>query len=479
MIVFLSKSDVSAGFDQIVDFLNSQVIQYAFTVDPIIYANDVVKLQALTDRKKVVITEDVIRKNIRLDDADGVECFPNEEICAELARMGYEKPPPKLTIGKGFFGVETPLFAAMLVQPQATKVEEDVEVPAAPTLPSPTSAPSPPPQDPIPTSLQAQPASPSSPPQEQPTKLEKTRRSKHSGLKRLKKVGTSQRVESSVDTVVEDVSAATKDANVAEPTMFDDEEVTMTIAQTLIKIKAEKAKLLDEQLAKRLHNEEVEQATAREKQEKDDLERAQVLQQQYDDKEENIDWNAVAEQIQEKHLDNIKKYQSLKRKPISIAQARKNMIIYLKNMAGYTMEHFKGMAYDKKRVAEETLLQESFKKLKSVEVSGFESTQETPTINPKEMSEEDVQNMLEIVPVFEFKVEALQVKVHQVSSTTRRHDMFILTEKNYPLSDRVMTLMLSAKLQVEEDSDMARDLVIKIFMKDNKPKIRSLDTSSK
>nr|GEZ52620.1 hypothetical protein [Tanacetum cinerariifolium] len=73
---------------------------------------------------------------------------------------------------------------------------------------------------------------------------------------------------------IEDVSAATKDANVAEPTMFDDEE-----------------------LAKRLHNEEVEQATARENQEKDDLERAQVLQQQYDDKEENIDWNAVAEQI--------------------------------------------------------------------------------------------------------------------------------------------------------------------------------------
>nr|GEY51943.1 hypothetical protein [Tanacetum cinerariifolium] len=50
----------------------------------------------------------------------------------------------------------------------------------------------------------------------------------------------------------------------------------------------------------------------------------------------------------------------------------------------------------KKRVAEETLLQESFKKLKVVEVSGSESTQETPSNDPKEMSEEDVQSMLEI-----------------------------------------------------------------------------------
>nr|GEV83931.1 hypothetical protein [Tanacetum cinerariifolium] len=176
------------------------------------------------------------------------------------------------------------------------------------------------------------------------------------------------------------------------------------------------------------------------------------------------------------------------------------------------------------------------------------------------MSEEDVQNMLEIVPVSEFKVEALQVKypiidweiytedmlkgfdredlvdlwnlvkekfssavpsvdkekalwvelkrlfepdvddvlwklqrfmhasltwklytdceVHHMS-LTRGHDIFMLTEKYYPLSNAVMILMLSAKLQVEKDNEMARDLVMKIFTEANKPKSRSLDTSSK
>nr|GEV30328.1 hypothetical protein [Tanacetum cinerariifolium] len=491
-----------------------------------------VKLMRLApiDEKKVGITEEVIRQYLHLDDVDGVECLPNEEIFVELACMGYEKPPPNvkrtawnefscsmasavicLATGRNFNfskyifdsmvrNVDSPSkflmyprFLQVIINAQVADVsslttrytspsltqkvfanmrrvrkveEDDVEVPTAPTPPSLTTAPLPPPQDPIPTPLQAQPATPSSPTQEQPTT---TFESNMSLLNTL--METWRKIEAT-------------DA---------DEDITLvdveTQEETLIKMKAEKAKLLDEQMAKMMHDEE------------------------YDDKWENINWNAVAEQIQEKHLDNIRKYQSLKRKPVFIAQARKNMIIYLKNMVGYKMEHFRDVEEpQKKRVAEETLLQESFKKLKAVEVSGSKSTQDTPTNDPKEMSKEDVQNMLEIVPISEFKVKALQVElkrlfkpdadhvpwkiqrymhypitwklysncgVHQLSSTTRRYDMFMLTEKNYPLSNRVMTLMLSAKFQVEEDSDMAIDLVMKIFIEANKPKSRSLDTSSK
>nr|GFD15002.1 hypothetical protein [Tanacetum cinerariifolium] len=62
---------------------------------------------------------------------------------------------------------------------------------------------------------------------------------------------------------------------------------------------------------------------------------------------------------------------------------------------------------------------------------------------------------------------------------TNWHDIFMLTEKDYPLSNVVMILMLSGKLQVEEDSEMSRDLVMKIFIEANKSKSRSLDTSSK
>nr|GFA91964.1 hypothetical protein [Tanacetum cinerariifolium] len=94
--------------------------------------------------------------------------------------------------------------------------------------------------------------------------------------------------------IKEDVTAI-KEVNAAEPTVFDDEEVTMTMAQTLIKIKVKKAKILDEQMAKRLQDEEIEQAATRERQKKDDFERAKVLQQQYDQKQEDIDWNIIVE----------------------------------------------------------------------------------------------------------------------------------------------------------------------------------------
>nr|GFA43732.1 uncharacterized mitochondrial protein AtMg00810-like [Tanacetum cinerariifolium] len=66
-------------------------------------SNDVVRLQALIDRKNVIITEDIIRQALRLDDAAGVDFLPNEEIFAELARMGYEKPFYKVNILQGVF----------------------------------------------------------------------------------------------------------------------------------------------------------------------------------------------------------------------------------------------------------------------------------------------------------------------------------------------------------------------------------------
>nr|GEX18479.1 hypothetical protein [Tanacetum cinerariifolium] len=88
-------------------------------------SNDITRLQALLDRKKVVIREATIRDILCLDDAKGVDCLPNEEIFAELARMGYEKP-----VGKGFSAVEMPLFEGMLVAGEPEKqgdAEEQVQ----------------------------------------------------------------------------------------------------------------------------------------------------------------------------------------------------------------------------------------------------------------------------------------------------------------------------------------------------------------
>nr|GEV65365.1 hypothetical protein [Tanacetum cinerariifolium] len=136
MVSYLTKSDASEGFNQIIDFLNGCYIKYALTVNPNIYVscikqfwnnvaikqdNDVTRLQALVDKKKVVITEATIKEVLRLDDAEGVDCLPNEEIFAELARMGYEKPSTKLTFYKAFFSSQWKFLIHTILQSLSAK----------------------------------------------------------------------------------------------------------------------------------------------------------------------------------------------------------------------------------------------------------------------------------------------------------------------------------------------------------------------
>nr|GEW83424.1 hypothetical protein [Tanacetum cinerariifolium] len=65
----------------------------------------------------------------------------------------------------------------------------------------------------------------------------------------------------------------------------------------------------------------------------------------------NINWNDVVEQVKrsERQNNEVMRYQALNRKPLTEAQARKNMMIYLKNIAGFKMEFFKGMTYSEIR----------------------------------------------------------------------------------------------------------------------------------
>nr|GEX14950.1 hypothetical protein [Tanacetum cinerariifolium] len=95
MIAFLTKSDASEGFEQIIDFLNTSVIQYALM--------------------------DTVRQALRLDDVDSIDCLPNEEIFAELARIGYEKPSTKLTFYKAFFSAQWKFLIHIILQCMSAK----------------------------------------------------------------------------------------------------------------------------------------------------------------------------------------------------------------------------------------------------------------------------------------------------------------------------------------------------------------------
>ncbi|GJZ77767.1 hypothetical protein Tco_0642439 [Tanacetum coccineum] len=59
--------------------------------------------------------------------------------------------------------------------------------------------------------------------------------------------------------------------------------------------------------------------------------------------------------------------------------------------------------------------------------------------------------------------------VHHVS-IERGHDIFMLVEKDYPLTRGLMTLMLCKKLQVDQHLEMADELLRKIFILVNRPR---------
>nr|GEV01218.1 hypothetical protein [Tanacetum cinerariifolium] len=60
-----------------------------------------------------------------------------------------------------------------------------------------------------------------------------------------------------------------------------------------------------------------------------------------------INWDEVIDHVNKKAKDDksVKIYQAMKRKPRNEAQARKNMMVYLKNVAGFKMDYFKERRY--------------------------------------------------------------------------------------------------------------------------------------
>nr|GEW88949.1 putative ribonuclease H-like domain-containing protein [Tanacetum cinerariifolium] len=482
--------------------------------------NKVTRLQALVDRKKVVVTEATIREALRLDDAEVVDCLPNDEIFVELARMGYEKPSIKLMfykaffssqwkflihtilqcmsakrtswnefsssmasaiicdlstyktkytspaltqkvfvnmkrVGKGFSGVKTPLFKGMLVEQEideegdtaepveevntgdAAKEDDSAAHGEVPTVQPPSPQPQPQQAAEFPMSLlqevmdtcaaltrrikhlefdkvaQAQEITKL---KKRVKKLEKRNKVRVLKLRRLQKIRTSHRVETSDDTVMDgesnqgrmiaemdqddvvvlkddkeedkDVAHAVKDvketkvdeivtaasetvtaasaivttaeAQVSAPTTTtltaapvrvvaaasrrrkgvvikdpEEESTTSTIILAETKSKDKGKGILVEEPKPLKKKQQI----------KLDKQYARAL---HAELNIDIDWDEAIDHVKLKAKEDpaVKKYQAIKRKPQTEAQARKNMMMYLKNVAGFKLDYFKGMSYD-------------------------------------------------------------------------------------------------------------------------------------
>nr|GEY47361.1 hypothetical protein [Tanacetum cinerariifolium] len=151
----------------------------------------------------------------------------------------------------------------------------------------------------------------------------------------------------------------------------------------------------------------------------------------------NINWDDVIEQVQRKEKEDnvVLRYQALKRKPQTEAQAKKNMMIYLRNMARFKMDYFKGMSYDDIRP---TFEKEDLEVLCQIVKERFASSK------PKNFSDDFL----------------LTTLTYMFEKPDVEAQMILLVERRYPLTRFTLDQMLNnVRLEVEEESEVSLELL--------------------
>nr|GEV73990.1 hypothetical protein [Tanacetum cinerariifolium] len=623
--------------------------------------NDVTRLQALVDKKKVVVTEATIREALHLDDADGVDCLLNKEIFTELARMGYEKPSTKLTfhkaffssqwkflihtilqcmsakraawnefsssmayaiiclslgrkfnfskyifdslvrnvdsptkfymypcflqlmirkqvsnllnhttkytspaltqkvfankqrVGKGFTGVETPLFESMLVEQHADEkgdADENVkEVNVGDAAEGDV-------QQTPPQSPQVQPPSPQPQPQQaakfpmnllrelkrRVKKLERRNKVRVLKLRRLQRVGTSQRVETSNETVMDDVSnqrrmiaevdadadvfledvkkAADEAKEVAKDAMVDENEDetepvevqevidVVTIAKIITEVVTAACETtsaasviittVEAQVPAATLTIAPERVVAAPRRRRKGLvikdpesesTTSTIIHAETKSKDKgkgilDIDWDEVIDHVNIKAKEDpvVKKYQALKRKPHIEAQARKNMMLYIKKVAGFKMDYIKGMSYDDihlifkamfnlNRAAKRRKLDEEVEELKrhfqivpneddDVYTKATPLARKVPVVDYQiiEMNNKPYYKIIRDDDTHQFNVQKARYTCSDLDES--KNYTWSSKERKYPLTRFTLNQMLNAvSLEVEEESEVSLELL--------------------
>nr|GFA04237.1 hypothetical protein [Tanacetum cinerariifolium] len=144
MIPILEKYEHNQDFHPIVDFVEASHIRYPLTFNPTVYVSHIrqfwstarietteegTKILAIVDGKLRTVSESSIRRNLKLNDEAGINSLPDAKLFENLTLMGYNiSPNQKFTFQKGQFshqwkissipscsGRTVPLFPSILV----------------------------------------------------------------------------------------------------------------------------------------------------------------------------------------------------------------------------------------------------------------------------------------------------------------------------------------------------------------------------
>ncbi|GJR53928.1 hypothetical protein Tco_1404449 [Tanacetum coccineum] len=357
MVAFLKRPKNSEGFHKIVDFLNRSTLRYALITNPTIYTSQIkqfwqtatiktldsgeVEIKATVDGHDKTITEAYVRSSLQLADADGISNMSTTEIFEQLTLMGgiIHKTPTRLNDAP-LLGVNTPGSAeGSLSQTELTdlrvksvkdqlKTEKSkytrrkfqivISEDEADLLAEDSSK-----QGRIIEDIDL----------DVDTSLVQPHVTKDFHFGTPTKISKSDTVPKTVSEVqtytrrrrdVNDVNTGSEAVNIASQR---EGKVIMEVNEILKKFKKGEYKQIshDEEVAQKLYAEELAKDTARQAQEKNDLEKALELQ---------------------KYDPAMLRYHALPNRSFSIAEVKKNKCTYLKNQGGYKQSHFKGMSYE-------------------------------------------------------------------------------------------------------------------------------------
>nr|GEX79724.1 hypothetical protein [Tanacetum cinerariifolium] len=569
VVTIVKKSDAAEGFEQIIDFLSGSYIHYALTVNPHIYiscikqfwntasvkhdAEGVVYLPneeifaglaqmgyekpstKLTFYKAFFSSQWKFLIHTLLQSLSAKRTSWNEFSMAiasvnqvgDLSTHTTRFISPALTqkvfanmrrVGKGFLGVETPLFEGMLAARQLTEegiAKEQVQA-----------------DDDVAAAVQENVAEDNLEHDKAARKLEIIKLKAR--VKRLERVNKGRMIDDlDKDEGIELVVDQVKDADIAETegrhddsevqevvevvttaklitdvgtaaSQVSDARVTISAAKPSILVAASTVvaaytrrrkeviiKDLEEELSSKTPAEtpklkdkgkgimiETLKPMKKKDQIKLDAEYARKLHEEINkDHEEinkDIDWDAAIYHVKQKSKNPqyIKRYQVMKKRPQTESEAHKNMMIYLKNTAGYKLDFFKGMSYDEicpifqaRFDANMRFLYKSREEMEEEDQEVLKSIKETPAqkaakrrkLNEEAQEAEDLKKRLEVVddedddvftkatplarkvPVMDYHILLInnkpRFKIIKVDETHQLYISFITLQKNFDRED--------------------------------------------
>ncbi|GJT23840.1 hypothetical protein Tco_0893777 [Tanacetum coccineum] len=383
MVAFLDKSTGSAGFDQITDFLNRSHICYTLTKKP--------------------------------------------EIFEQLALMGYHTDSDKLTFQKGAFHLNEFLIYSILslfkTKEDGTAWEHYYKIAAAGWKLSDAEV------------------------QEKASTYTELFIQEVTPTKVIQDQKGSEKASDEVSTAGEKKGTASKEVLIISTTEVSLSTARGTVTYTRRSVekrsRQDKGKaIMIESKPKKKSKKEIEQErlsvaeAIRLEEQMNKEQRAQIardaeIARQWDEEERK---RAMDEVKSTKKIDwsdpSVIKYHTLKMKPKTVAQARKNMIKYLKNQGNYKINDFKGMSYNEIRPI-------------------FER--------------QDVEELYRIVKE---KYSASRLEGYDLMLWGDLYTLFVSDEENeiwkkkkYPLSQEMISKMLSRKLEVDHESSQAFELL--------------------